>query len=179
MLLKEDLFLIGVGIWGIGMVVAWTRKRQPIKIVFWSMMYLYAMSVLAVTLFPIPYDGVETMYPVPHNIIPFRSIFAALQRGSIRAALIQIGGNIALSVPYGVMLYLVSGRQGIQRFLSALLFPFVIENLQLLVGCIIGLNYRSFDIDDFILNTLGVYLGYILGQLTLKPYREKIRQKIF
>lgn len=63
--------------------------------------------------------------------------------------------------------------------LAVTLFPFIIENLQLIVGCIVGLNYRSFDVDDFILNTIGVYMGYILGKLILRPYREKIRTRIF
>lgn len=119
------------------------------------------------------------MYPVPNNLIPFHSIFAGMQKGITRTVLVQIGGNIALSIPYGVLLYLVSRKKGIYLFLPALLFPFIIENLQLIVGCIVGLNYRSFDVDDFILNTIGVYMEYILGKLILRPYREKIRTRIF
>lgn len=179
MLLKEDLFLIGAVLWAVGIVTAWILKKAPRKIVFWSVVYFYAIGVLAVTLFPIPYDGVETMYPVPNNLIPFHSIFAGMQKGITRTVLVQIGGNIALSIPYGVFLYLVSRKKGIYLFLPALLFPFIIENLQLIVGCIVGLNYRSFDVDDFILNTIGVYMGYILGKLILRPYREKIRTRIF
>lgn len=179
MLLKEDLFLIGAVLWALGIVAALILKKAPLKIVFWSVVYFYAIGVLAVTLFPIPYDGVETMYPVPNNLIPFHSIFAGMQKGTTHTVLVQIGGNIALSIPYGVLLYLASRKRGIYLFLLALLFPLIIENLQLIVGGIVGLNYRAFDVDDFILNTLGVYMGYILGKLILRPYRGKIRTRIF
>ena len=121
MLLKEDLFLIGAVLWAVGIVTAWILKKAPRKIVFWSVVYFYAIGVLAVTLFPIPYDGVETMYPVPNNLIPFHSIFAGMQKGITRTVLVQIGGNIALSIPYGVLLYLVSRKKGIYLFLPALI----------------------------------------------------------
>ena len=179
MLLKEDLFLIGAVLWAVGIVTTWILKKAPRKIVFWSVVYFYVIGVLAVTLFPIPYDGVETMYPVPNNLIPFHSISAGMKKGITRTVLMQIGGNIALSIPYGVLLYLVSRKKGIYLLLRTLLFPFIIEYLQLIVGCIVGIKYRSFDVDDFILNTIGVYMGYILGKLILRPYREKIRTRIF
>ena len=84
-----------------------------------------------------------------------------------------------IAIPYGLLLYILSCKKGIQRLLAALGFPLTIELLQLLVGKIIGLNYRSFDIDDILLNTIGVYVGILCGYMILKPWKERILAGLF
>lgn len=119
------------------------------------------------------------MYPVPHNLIPFQSICSKLKMGITYTSLVQIGGNIVISIPYGVLLYILGRKNGMQRFLLALLFPLTIEFLQMIIGHIIRLTYRSFDVDDLILNTMGVYVGLICGQILLRSHIEKIYKKVF
>ena len=46
-------------------------------------------------------------------------------------------------------------------FKYAILIPFTIEVLQLLVG-------RSFDIDDLVMNFLGIVIGYYIVELVKK-----------
>lgn len=141
--------------------------------------YIYIIMVLGLTLFPLPYQEVESMYPAPNNLIPFQSIGSMLQRGISYTALVQIGGNVMIAIPYGLLLCILSCKKGIQRLLAALGFPLTIELLQLLVGKIIGLNYRSFDIDDILLNTIGVYVGILCGYMILKPWKERILAGLF
>ena len=64
-------------------------------------------------------------------------------------------------------------------FLFLLLFPLVIESLQFIIGFAIGYNYRSVDIDDFILNALGGYLGILFSKLFFKNYGDKIYNRLF
>ena len=175
----SNILLIGFFPLIIGISIALLLRKRTFGIMFWSFFYIYIIMVLGLTLFPLPYQEVESMYPAPNNLIPFQSIGSMLQRGISYTALVQIGGNVMIAIPYGLLLYILSCKKGIQRLLAALGFPLTIELLQLLVGKIIGLNYRSFDIDDILLNTIGVYVGILCGYMILKPWKERILAGLF
>lgn len=176
MILTSDFLLLGSGLLFIRIIIAFVQKKSPHPL--WSLSYIYIIIVLGVTLFPIPYQEAGSLMPVPNNFIPLDTIRSVLRTGITRNSLVQICGNILLPVPYGVALYLVV-RGKLPRIISPLLFPLTIELLQLFIGMAIGLNYRSFDIDDFILNLLGVYLGHLLGQIFLKKHRDNIYRYLF
>jgi glycopeptide antibiotics resistance protein len=91
-----------------------------------------------------------------YNLIPFSTIRLFLQSSSFNssAAIINLIGNIGVFVPFGILIPSAFGGRYIRMlivFLSGLL---VLETLQLLT------RRGSFDIDDFILNTLGTMIGY-------------------
>ena len=174
MLSAVDLYLFGAIGLVLGLVIAFLFKAKPLKILFWSVFYVYIIVVLGLTLFPIPYQGAELFDSVPNNFIPFRTIISTLQMGLTVTAFIQIAGNILIAAPYGVVLDLTMRKSNkIWLFLFPLLFPLVIELLQFIIGFAIGYNYRSVDIDDFILNALGGYLGILFSKLLLKNYGYK------
>lgn len=180
MLLIDDIFLIGFFGIIVGGIIAFVLKIRPFQIFFWGAFYIYVIMVLGITLFPIPYEQAGNLIPVPHNFVPFKSIISTLGMGITRTSLMQIGGNILISAPYGVMLYLTLRKRNKAAFLLfPFVFPLVIELLQLFIGLIIGVTYRSFDIDDFILNLLGAYLGIAFSRIFLKKYRNKIYEKLF
>ncbi|MBQ8975118.1 MAG: VanZ family protein, partial [Oscillospiraceae bacterium] len=81
----------------------------------------------------------------------------------------QIGGNILIALPYGVYLGIrIKRRKVLLYCLLPLLFPIIIESLQFIISSIVGVVYRSFDIDDFILNLCGGYLGIVFLRLFSK-----------
>ena len=104
------------------------------------------------------------------NLIPFRTLrlFGALLDSTrpeyVRAAIINLGGNIIMFIPLGFLLPRVfcSLQHLWTVLLSTAVIITVVEIIQLftLVG--------SCDIDDLILNILGAALGYWLHKLT-KP----------
>ena len=166
MLSAVDLYLFGAIGLVLGLVIAFLLKAKPLKILFWSVFYVYIIVVLGLTLFPIPYQGAELFGSVPNNFIPFKTIISTLQMGLTVTAFIQIAGNILIAAPYGVVLDLTMRKSNkIWLFLFLLLFPLVIESLQFIIGFAIGYNYRSVDIDDFILNALGGYLDILFSKL--------------
>ena len=174
MLSAVDLYLFGAIGLVLVLVIAFLLKAKPLKILFWSVFYVYIIVVLGLTLFPIPYQGAELFDSVLNNFIPFRTIISTLQMGLTVTAFIQIAGNILIAAPYGVVLDLTMRKSNkIWLFLFPLLFPLVIESLQFIIGFAIGYNYRSVDIDDFILNALGGYLGILFSKLLLKNYGYK------
>lgn len=151
------------------------RRTAKKKILIGSIIYGYIALVLGITLFPLPYSAAPSMIPAENNVIPFATITRFLRYSNLQGILTQIGGNILLAVPYGALLFaLLKSRKAWAVFLLLLAFPVVIELLQLGIGWLIGGAYRSFDVDDIILNTLGGGLGYLFGRLFLPKLRNKL-----
>lgn len=175
----DDVFLIGFLGLIAGCIITFVLKVKPKKIIFGSVIYIYIIIVLGLTLFPIPYQGTEFFEPIPNNFIPFSTITATLKAGITTTSIIQIAGNILIAAPYGLILYLtMRKKKRIWIALLPLLFPIVIESLQFFIGLTIGYNYRSVDIDDFILNTLGAYSGILFGKIFLRNLCDKISDKL-
>lgn len=77
----------------------------------------------------------------------------------VKEAALQVGGNLALLAPLGVLLPVVTTRlRGPLRLaLVGALASLTIETVQGLL-----VSGRAFDVDDVILNTLGVVLAYLV-----------------
>lgn len=153
-------------------------KVNPKKIIISCIFIVYLTAVAVITLFPIlidekvEYFGNSTWY----NIIPFKTITQTLQYGISTTAIVQIFGNIFMSVPFGVfvMLFLRNPKWW-KMLLFALLLTVGIELSQMIIGLAINNMYRTVDIDDIILNVIGTYLGY--GIYKILPL--KVRQQFY
>lgn len=55
--------------------------------------------------------------------------------------------NIVMFIPIG--------------FLQGFILSLVVESSQLLVNMLIGYNFRTFDVNDLIFNTIGALIGYL------------------
>lgn len=90
---------------------------------------------------------------------PGRSLRAYLDQPALRDAVKQIGGNLLLGVPFGVLVPIVAPRtRGILKVL--LLTATVMLLVEFAQGALI--TGRAFDVDDVILNTSGALIGYLL-----------------
>lgn len=114
----------------------------------------FALVLARVTFTPQP----ESQDLVTGNTDPGSSIRSYLDRPEVRDAIRQIGGNLVLCTPLGVLLPVVSARlRGPLRILLAVgVLMLVVEAVQgwFIVG-------RAFDIDDVILNATGAFLAYV------------------
>jgi VanZ like protein len=94
------------------------------------------------------------------NTHPGRTLRFYLDRPSVKEALIQIGGNLVLLAPLGILLPVIFTklRTVVRITLAAAAISLVIEAAQgfLVAG-------RAFDADDVILNTTGVLLAYLVA----------------
>lgn len=92
----------------------------------------------------------------PANFIPFATIVPyLLGQNGLTIAFLNIAGNIGLLLPLGFLLPLVFPNSTWKKTLViAIAVGISIELLQTV------LNVGIFDIDDVLLNTLGVMLGY-------------------
>lgn len=102
--------------------------------------------------------------PFRYNLEPLRTVrlyFDMSNRISYSGRLVNLLGNIAVFVPFGILLPLV--KTGFRSLLRLTLFSviciLVLELMQML------LRVGSFDIDDLLLNLAGVWAGYALLRL--------------
>ncbi|WP_225884529.1 VanZ family protein [Streptomyces sp. fd1-xmd] len=101
---------------------------------------------------------------VHSNLRPGRSIDAYLEHAPALEAARQLGGNLLLGVPFGVLLpVLLPPARGLLRVAAVTVCLMTL--VELVQGALV--TGRVFDIDDVILNTAGALLGYLFIGLRL------------
>ncbi|MEW1699747.1 VanZ family protein [Streptomyces sp. NPDC091278] len=125
-----------------------------------ALLALAGMVAFAVVLARLTLGESPASVPLTHdNLTPGRSIRAYLHQPGFVETVKQLGGNVALGVPFGLLLPLLSRRaRGAVRV--ALLTAATMLIVELVQGALI--TGRAFDIDDALLNTAGALLGYFL-----------------
>jgi VanZ like family len=128
------------------------------------------VEVLRLTLSPSP-----ASVGIAHtNLHPGATIRLYLEQPSVREAVIQIGGNILIGVPFGLLLPMLYPRtRGLIRVV--LVTSFVILLIELTQHYFI--KGRSFDVDDIILAAVGAAIGYVplgrrFGRMTHPDHRH-------
>ena len=118
-------------------------------------MVAFAVILARLTLEPSPASAALTHT----NFHPGSSLRAYLDQPEMRDAIRQIGGNVLLGVPFGILMPVVAPRtRGVLRVLF--LTAAVMLMVEVAQGALI--TGRAFDIDDVILNTTGALIGYLL-----------------
>lgn len=138
-------------------------ERHPLRVLArllamvcaFAFMVAFAVVLAKLTLAPSPASEALTHT----NLRPGRSLRAYLDQPELRDAVRQIGGNLLLGVPFGVLVPVVAPRtRGLLRVL--LLTATVMLLVEFAQGALV--TGRAFDIDDVILNTTGALVGYLL-----------------
>ncbi|GAA1350337.1 VanZ family protein [Streptomyces beijiangensis] len=129
--------------------------RVLVLLVGFVFMVGFAVALAKVTLEPS-----KASVDLTHtNMRPGDSIRMYLDQPAFRDTVKQIGGNLLLGVPFGVLLpVLIPKARGLLRVvLVTAVVMFCVEAAQGLL-----VEGRAFDVDDVILNTLGALIGYLL-----------------
>lgn len=158
-------------------VPAQERKALPLPVRLLVMLLAFvAMVAFAVALARLTLEPSPASKALIHtNLHPGSSLRAYLDQPALRDAVKQIGGNVVLGVPFGVLVpVLIPKARGILRVL--LLTAVVMLLVELVQGTLI--TGRAFDIDDVILNTSGALVGYLLlGRRMGRAVHPKRRRK--
>ncbi|WP_078912543.1 VanZ family protein [Streptomyces sp. NRRL S-646] len=118
-------------------------------------MVAFAVVLARLTLEPSP----ASVSMAHTNLHPGSTLRAYLDQPALRDAVKQIGGNVLLGVPFGILVPVVAPRaRGLLRVL--LLTAVVMLLVEFAQGALV--EGRAFDIDDVILNTTGALVGYVL-----------------
>lgn len=145
------------------------RGKTAAYLIPFSLMGGYLLIVIGLTLFPIPIpvennitfkDQIASVI-FQINLVPFRYLtwFTA---GPLRFEILM---NILLTVPFGFLInYFSKINWGAILWIS-IASGYAIETSQLIMSFFFG-AYRTVDISDVILNTLGTLFGFLLFKLS-------------
>ncbi|GAB2865368.1 hypothetical protein GCM10027074_35930 [Streptomyces deserti] len=139
------------------------RARRPLPLPVRLMVMLCAfafMVAFAVVLARLTLEPSPASESLTHtNMRPGRSLRAYLDQPELRDAVKQIGGNLLLGMPFGLLVPLLAPRtRGILQVI--LLTATVMLLVEFAQGALV--TGRAFDVDDVILNTTGALVGYLL-----------------
>ena len=158
------LEIVFTAIWLITRIAVWIKQKRidPKREGILLLMYINLAVIIRFTFFPMfKVDGhiqplvfdIATAFPFKVNLLPFVNLF---DYDSKRDLLLNVIGNAAMFIPSGIVLPIVYKR--LNTFWKVLLagggISFCIEIIQL------PFSVRVTDIDDLILNTVGVIAGY-------------------
>ena len=151
----------------IALIVCLARRSTLAKTVYWTLFAAYAGFVIGETILNPSFVPGE--YSSGVNLVPFRDLIYYTRR-RLSWYFWQALLNIVLFLPYGV--FLKTGRR--KLWVSALIgfgSSLLIEAVEYIT------NRGVFDVDDLILNTLGVVIGYLLAALFFRIRRGKAEQE--
>ncbi len=152
------------GIWLLVRILVWIKNRK----INWKrealllLMFVNLAVIIRFVFFPralveghiqpLVFDP-ETAWPFRINMVPFVHLF---QYGNTRDIIWNVVGNTAMFIPSGIVLPVVYKKlDNFGKVVAAGAFiSLCIEILQLPFAS------RATDIDDLIMNTLGVVIGY-------------------
>ena len=141
-------------------------KREALLL----LMYINLAVILRITFYPMRRAAGQVqpllfdpaaVWPFRVNLVPFRQLF---NYASKRVLLLNVIGNAAMFIPTGILLPILDRRlDSFWKVVGAgALISLCIELLQL------PFAVRASDVDDLLLNTLGVALGYGIYALFTK-----------
>ena len=148
------VFGVGFGILALLFCLVWKISRR--KTVFIILLAIYAGALIAFAFFH------GTIQEYTYNLVPFAALFAY---GKKSVYLLQMMVNIAMFIPFGVMLE-IAGADVKKSVLTGFILSLGIEAFQLI------LMRGVCDIDDLIMNTIGTLIGFLLTTV-IKRLRKR------
>ncbi len=158
------------------LILLWRRERKQASLVYFTLFWLYLLYVTSLIVFPIPLPGnFEARDSVSRilsriNLVPFA--FSGLFSLAPAVIFENLAGNILLTVPFDFGINFLTRLPARRIPWIALAVGLSLELSQLVVSLLIGLAYRGIDINDVILNAVGVLIGYGLFRMLIWLYKS-------
>jgi len=148
------LIVIALVVYVLWRIVSWRRHGgDPLRESVAALLFGWSLAVACLTFFPmiiIFYDWYGSS-----SLVPFESTLDLVRYATPRVALRNIGGNVLLFVPFGVLLPLLFEKL---RRPWPLLWRVTMISVAIEVGQLFT-RARATDVDDVILNALGALAG--------------------
>lgn len=158
-------WLVGFLILALLLIVHWRKQRDISYLLCFTIFWIYIMFVVKETIFPIPFSGdmvdmmkKDIVFMSRVNLIPLN--FGKFAFISAEGIIINSVLNIILTMPFGFGVSFIAHVKTKDFWKLAILVGLTIESTQLAISLVLGFPYRTIDINDVIMNAIGVLLGY-------------------
>ena len=139
------------------------RRNKKINVKREILLYIFFLFLLGLYAVAITGDfNIKNVRIDEINIIPFKIVKDIYISHNLNYFLISFWGNIFIFIPVGLLVSLIWNIKDKNVILIGFLISLSIELTQLFLK-------RTTDIDDLILNTLGVIIGLLIS----KPIKNK------
>lgn len=137
------------------------KCKSLINIIWWiyiALLFLFVIIKFRGSISSLIDKVSFTEFGTNYNLVPLRSVGVQLKHVSEGWALMNLLGNIVPFVPFGFLLplYYRKAKPFISTFIIGLLFILFVEGFQFIT------RLGSFDVDDIILNMVGIILGHVM-----------------
>jgi glycopeptide antibiotics resistance protein len=143
-------------LWGFITFIVLLFRKETISISYTTFLCFFSLYTvcLLVLLFFRPSNQSYGTY----NLIPFSTIYFFLSgKVNLLISFYNLTANVVLFIPYGIFLMMKDFKSSRSKYIY---LPFVAIAV---VECLQYITRRgSLDIDDLILNLVGVFIGYLL-----------------
>lgn len=149
------------------------KKRSLLFLVLiWLILTTYSTVVLYWLLLG---RAIHSGGPLQYNLVPLKTVqlYLNMQNGvPLVNRLINLLGNVVVFIPFGILLPLVSRRlnNGIRLTVYMACCILLLELMQML------LHAGSLDVDDLLLNLIGVWIGIVI--LRLNGFHTNKRENV-
>lgn len=143
--------------------------------VFYLLFWVYLIIAAKILVFRYPLTDILRLWDKrvitfglsSANFIPFKTIKMYIRYRSSLNSFANLFGNLFILTPLGILLPFAWRKKHSVFLITAVgfLVSMAVETLQLVLG--VG----AFDVDDLILNTLGVIVGYVIYKIGELLYR--------
>ena len=144
----------------ITLVAVWALHRRgwsALRLAIVAAFAAYLSGVAMQTLFPVVLGNVAGRSHIAlHDVVHLRVLEGVFNSASTRQ---QAFLNVVLGIPFGVLVPLLGVRSVSKVLVLGLLFALSIEGLQLVEDVVYRTEFRTADINDVLLNWLGVAIG--------------------
>lgn len=190
MILGRSILIPSIIIYTVLILYGLNKKISKEKLFVGSIIYFISIFIIMLTIFPITIDkriiqsDIELGYEPINNLVPFKTIYNEITSNGynhIESTIYQLCGNFIMLFPLGYLIPIMLNKKIDLKLIILIIFSITlsIESAQFIIGKFINYNYRSFDIDDIILNTLGGVLGYLMLKLTYPLVRNFLKINCF
>ena len=165
----DDVAILGA-ICIVPLIIVLFRKRGYSYIFFCSIFAIYLLFVIEEVFFPIHvgggFDGEAVDISANLNFIPF--YFGRF--GTLQSSLMTLILNVVLTIPFGFGISFIAPIKPKTILWLAPLVGLITEGGQLLIMFFQPYSLRIVDINDVLMNALGVIVGYILFRVFAYMY---------
>jgi glycopeptide antibiotics resistance protein len=149
-------------------------RGHRIQVLFGAVFAIYLIEVAAVTLFPMPVNGLmaEDFRSSGISALEYVNFIPGIPGFTLSLGDPQVIQNVIVGIPFGFGAFFVLPGVSARRVLLSGVLAFAgIEAVQATIGVVIGFPYRVIDINDVLANSVGVAIGVVAFIAFAAAYR--------